>query len=280
MSGVKTQAVDAYRSKRRAEPGKKKGSTVAPATINKELRHLRAAVRKAHKWGYLDRMPDFEVERESKRLARFVTADHFAASYKACDAAKMPAVPNVAPADWRRGVLVFAYMTGWRVSEILALRRHDLHLDGGYALTRCEDNKGDREDRVKLHPVLVEHLRRVAAFGPLVFPWNHHERTLYVQFARIRAAAVVKGPDGQERPIHLLCRKQHDHTPACHRYGFHDFRRAFATMNADRLTGDALQALMRRKSYQTTQVYINMARPIDEAVDLLRAPEVLKNVAR
>ena len=30
-------------------------------------------------------------------------------------------------------------------------------------------------------------------------------------------------------------------------------------MNADKLTPDALQALMRHKSYQTTQVYINMA---------------------
>jgi hypothetical protein len=34
-------------------------------------------------------------------------------------------------------------------------------------------------------------------------------------------------------------------------------------MNADMLTPDALQALMRHKSYQTTQVYINMARQRD-----------------
>jgi hypothetical protein len=30
-------------------------------------------------------------------------------------------------------------------------------------------------------------------------------------------------------------------------------------MNADKLTADGWQALVRHKSYQTTQVYINMA---------------------
>ena len=60
-------------------------------------------------------------------------------------------------------------------------------------------------------------------------------------------------------------------------YGFHDLRRAFATMNADKLTPDALQALMRHKSYQTTQrEYINMSRQMDAAVASLHVPDVLK----
>ena len=70
------------------------------------------------------------------------------------------------------------------------------------------------------------------------------------------------------------------HTRFCFVYGFHDLRRAFATMNADRLTPDALQALMRHKSYQTTQVYINLARQLDAAVENLHVPEVLQEVAR
>ena len=37
------------------------------------------------------------------------------------------------------------------------------------------------------------------------------------------------------------------------RYNFHDFRRAFATMNCESFTGDALQRLMRHKDYSTTQ---------------------------
>jgi integrase len=69
---------------------------------------------------------------------------------------------------------------------------------------------------------------------------------------------------------------EHEHTPFCHVFGFHDLRRAFATMNADKLSPDALQALMRHKSYQTTQVYINMARQMDAAVASLHVPDVLK----
>ena len=51
-----------------------------------------------------------------------------------------------------------------------------------------------------------------------------------VQLATIQAAAGVK----------LVCGKAHEHTDACSRYGFHDFRRTFATMNAEGMTAEAL----------------------------------------
>ena len=47
-------------------------------------------------------------------------------------------------------------------------------------------------------------------------------------------------------------------------------------MNADRMSADALQKLMRHKSYLTTQKYINMARQMDEAVEALHVPEVAR----
>jgi integrase len=133
---------------------------------------------------------------------------------------------------------------------------------------RLQDYKGKRDSLVKLHAVVVEHLRKLAGFDPHVFPWNHNERTLYAEFARIQDADS----------IHLPCRVrgQHQHTRHCHVYGFHDLRRAFATMNADKLTPDALQALMRHKSYQTTQKYINMSRQMDAAVASLHVPGMLK----
>ena len=133
---------------------------------------------------------------------------------------------------------------------------------------RLQDNKGKRDSLVKLHAVVVEHLRKLAGFDPHVFPWNHNERTLYAEFARIQEAAG----------IHLPCRTRgkHEHNRHCHLYGFHDLRRAFATMNADKLSADALQALMRHKSYATTQKYINMAWQLDDAVKVLHVPDVLR----
>ena len=62
-------------------------------------------------------------------------------------------------------------------------------------------------------------------------------------------------------------------------HGFHDFCRAFATMNADKLSADALQSLMRHKSFATTQRYINLSRQMDAAVAALHVPDVLKAAA-
>jgi hypothetical protein len=42
------------------------------------------------------------------------------------------------------------------------------------------------------------------------------------------------------------------------------------------LTPDALQQLMRHRSYQTTKGNINLARQIDTAVDALHVPDVLR----
>lgn len=270
---IRTQTIDEYVAKRRAERGKKAHSTVSPATVNKELRQLRAVLRIAHDWGYLAQMPRVRMVKEPQKLVRYVIPEHFAAVYGACDAARRPASNDYSPADWWRAFLTFLYMTGWRVNEPLSLRWDDVSLDNGTATTWHEDNKGKRDEIVPLHPVVVAHLRKLVDLGTHVFRWPHHERTLYEEFANIQMAAVA---DNGERIINLPCREKHEHTDSCHLYGFHDLRRAFATQNAMRLAPDALQALMRHKSYLTTKKYINMARQLDGAVDQLHVPDFLK----
>jgi integrase len=264
---IGTATVDDFIAKRRLDPGKKRGETVSAHTINHDLRHLKAALSVAQEWGYLPSLPRFRMEKAVKSLPTYVTGDHFAAIYQACQAARMPeSLGHVTPADWWRALIVMGYMTGWRISDMLGLRREDLDLEAGTAITRGEDNKGKRDERVKLHPVVIDHLKKLVGFDSLVFVWNHNRRTLDAEFHRIQEAAE----------IHLPCRGTHEHTACCYVYGFHDLRRAFATLNADKLTPDALQALMRHKSYQTTQVYINMTRQMDAAVAGLHVPEVLK----
>lgn len=266
VSAIKTETIDRFIAKRRLERGDKKGSTVSMATINKELRHLKAVLRVAHEWEQLPKMPKVRMLKEPKKLARYVTPEHFAAIYKACDQATYPNDLHCPAADWWRALLTFAYMTGWRISEILALRKDDIDWTAGTALTRAEDNKGDRDDLVPLQPVVLDHLKIVIGFGAMAFTWNQDLKQLWKQFHAIQAAAGIK----------LTCGGKHEHSAACHAYGFHDLRRAFATLNAERLTGDALQALMRHKSYQTTQRYIAVARQLNRAVDDLFVPEVLR----
>src|SRR5262249_12469025 len=59
MIAVTTEQVDNFIARRRQEAGKKKGELVSPATVNKDLRHLKAALKKAKKWGWLRDVPDF-----------------------------------------------------------------------------------------------------------------------------------------------------------------------------------------------------------------------------
>ena len=266
VQAIKTQTIDTYTMKRRDERGKKKGSKVSPATVNKELRHLRAVMQIATDWGYMPKRPKFRMVKEPQKLVRYVTPEHFAAIYAACEVAKRPTSDVYDAATWWRALLTFLYMTGWRISEPLALLWNDVSLDDGTAVTRWDDNKGKRDERVPLHPIVVEHLRKIVDFGKMVFYWPHHERTLWEDFAVIQ----------KEAGINLPCHEKHEHTEACHRYGFHDLRRAFATSNAEQLTADALQTLMRHKSYLTTQKYINMAKQVDKAVNKLFVPEFLQ----
>lgn len=191
MVGVNTQAIDEFIRRRGKEPGKKKGSLVSPATVNKDLRHLRAVLTVAVEWGYLKERPRVRMVKEPKKHVTFVKAEDFAAIYQACEEhARLPGDLTCSAAAWWRALLVFAYMTGWRISEILALRREDVDLKEGTALTRAEDNKGARDDLIRLHPVVVEHLKAVAGFAVSVFPWNHDRRPLDDEFDRrmIRAA--------------------------------------------------------------------------------------------
>jgi integrase len=270
MRSIKTQTVDDFTAKRRTDPGRRKGDVISPATLSKELRHLKSALRIAKEWGYLAEVPKCRMIRELGKLPTYVTGEHFAAIYAACDKAKQPADQPFPAADWWRGLVVTAYMKGWRIGDLLSLRRADVDLENGTAISRAENNKGKRDDRVQLHPVVVEHMKRLAGFDPCIFPWEFNIRRLYAEFARIQEAAGIRLP----------CSGEHKHTRFCYVYGFHDFRRAFATMNADKLSADALQSLMRHKSYTTTQRYINLARQMDAAVAALHVPDVLKPAVR
>jgi hypothetical protein len=88
LSALDRNCVACYVAKRKTEPGKKPDSLVSACTINKELRHLKVVLRKAHKWGYLPVVPDFEFVREIGKVPRYVTPEHFTAMYAACDHAQ------------------------------------------------------------------------------------------------------------------------------------------------------------------------------------------------
>jgi integrase len=148
-------------------------------------------------------------------------------------------------------------MTGWRIGQLLGIRREDVDLDAGTIVTRFRDNKGKRDQLISLHPIVVDHLKKMTGFHPRLFPWPHGQRRVFEELHRLQRAANVKPAEKDY-------------------YGFHDLRRAFATMNAERMTVDALQHLMQHKDYTTTQRYINMARQLTPAVQNLFVPDLTR----
>ena len=139
------------------------------------------------------------------------------------------------------------------------MKCEDVDLDAAVAVSRAEDNKGRRDVEIPLHPVIAEHLQKLAAsFGSHVFPWSNGRRTLWTQFWRIQEASGIP-----------KCGKQGW-------YGFHDLRRGFATQNAGEMDLFELQALMQHKSLETTRGYVSMANRLNKAVEGLYVPDVLR----
>jgi integrase len=253
MQTITTQTVDLYRTRRKREQARAKSSaespaetppkteqgraevaTVSLATVNKELRHLRAAFNIAHEWGMIAKAPKFTMEALPRRDPAFVDDAIFAKLYAACSTMARPVQTQCEPQEWWQALLTFAYLTGWRIGEILELRREDINYAEGVAFLPAEKTKGKRDIRVKLPEAVLEHVKRIQSLDELAFSWPHHRSTLHSDFRKLKAAAGVEFPGA-----------------------FHRLRFGFANSNVDNLPADVLQHLMRHRSASTTRIYIN-----------------------
>ncbi len=268
VATITTAAIDSFISKRTADRGIKAGSKVSAATINKDLRHLKAAIRVAAEWGYVVKSPKFRMVREESRIGHVITAENFQAIFAKCDTATAPSKQGFSAGDWWRALMMFAIGTGWRIEEILSLKWEDVNLETGAVITRAATNKGGRDDLDRLPGVVIDHLRLIRGFGAFVFHWPLSERRLWLAFHKIQEAAGV----------HLICpyADRHECTSCCHLYGFHALRRGYATFNVARMSGPLLQKKMRHKSFSTTLRYIQLADKMSEAAEAVFIPEVAK----
>ena len=215
-----------------------------------------AALHKAKEWKQLAEVPAKPRILGDTLDKRFVTEEHFVALLDTLrdkpDAVWLPncAAVNYTAADWWSALLVYLWITGMRITATLSLRWEDIDLVQGLAKSRACDNKG-RRDSLAVITAAVPLLERIRGFGDLVFPWTNGHGALWATFHRLQATAGID----------LVCTRGCDpHTPACSKYGFHDFRRSLATMNVGVASNEALQSQMGHRSFQTTQRYVTYAK--------------------
>jgi len=270
LAAIKTATIERYIAKRQKECSGLGKRPVAPATVNKELRMIRAALRRAVRWELISKAPVFDMLKEDRPHPKVMPDEDFAALLEHTSAAMYPDKGPIPAADWWRALLIFARFTGWRRNEVLELQWEDVDLEPDasglcWAVCRGESSKGGHTDRVPLTPIVAASLQAVRTLkSPLVFPWPTDERRLYADLDRIARAAGVTFPVNGRRTDK-----------------FHALRKTYGTRAAMAgIDQKSLMALMRHKSWSTTERYYLDAEALTakavEKVDV--GPAVLRVV--
>jgi integrase len=175
---------------------------ITPATVNKELRHIRSALRWALRRDYISRVPEFSsvfIRVESKQPVT-IPEDDFITMVEALKKPKLELEKR--PKDWWRVFLYVAYYLGLRRSEILGLTWDRVSLDSHEVHISAITSKGRKDRVIPMAPELTDVLREwrklqggTKAKGE-VLPWPYDTyRDLYVDWHAIQAAAGI--PEGE-----------------------------------------------------------------------------------
>lgn len=129
---------------------------LAPATVNRDLRHLKASMRWAARRGLIEEAPDFHgvFVREVRTPPTNVPEEHFLAMVRATET---PATPLVRlPGEWWRTFLYVSYYLGLRCGESLALTWEDIRLENRELRVKASSSKGRKERVLPLSEGLLQ----------------------------------------------------------------------------------------------------------------------------
>lgn len=194
----------------------------SPNTINIELRHLKAAVRAAAKWGYLDSVPEIQQLQVPERAVPFFTLEELDNLVAAIEE------------DWARRFVLFAFSTGMRRNEIIYLTRQNVDLERRLAYVRNtnEFTTKSRKERI--------------------VPLNH---TAYSLIRECRAGYVFvdgKGRRIDPRRITQAVRDAVDAAGLNNRLHLHSLRHSFCTILLQ--AGATFQEVQRLAGHSTVAV--------------------------
>lgn len=227
--------LDEYRAQRRA--------TVSSATVNKDIRFLKAACAKAFEWNLVpdNFMRGYKLDRENNQRTRFIEDEEF---FRLLDASRDELVP----------ILVVARHTGMRQGELLGLKWTDVDLQRGVASLRMTKSGEGRV--VPLSTDVIAILERIvpARQEGYVFRRVSHDRIRRQQ--RPDDGSVALNPRGW---------LMHAFRRAVRRAGlvdfhFHDLRHTWASHAAMRGADvQTLAAVLGHKTLRMTQRYTHLS---------------------
>jgi integrase len=174
----------------------------ASATVNKDLRHIRAALRWAKRRGYISEAPDFKdvFIREDRKKPVIIPEEDFLAMVKALRKPDLSLKHR--PADWWRVFLYVAYYLGLRRGEILGITWGQVALDALEVHVLASTSKARKERVVPLSTDLASILKQWKEQQPQVrnkdelLPWPYDTfRQLYEDWHAIQKAAGI--PEGE-----------------------------------------------------------------------------------
>ncbi|WP_390889000.1 tyrosine-type recombinase/integrase [Rhodopirellula halodulae] len=174
--------------------------TVSDATVNKDLRGIRAALNFAVDCGYIPQAPSFRgVQLRESRPSPVVVAPDYRRKFE--EALNDPELKlKFRSAQWWRFLFRTIEELGVRFGEALGIQWGKVNLGAAEIIVEAESSKGRRYRTLPLSAELVAVLRswkpRGAADDALVFPWGQEvgqatRRNLYREWHRIRKAAGI-----------------------------------------------------------------------------------------
>lgn len=167
-------------------------------TVNKEIRHLRAALRWALRREYVNKLPDFSAVfvRVDQKQPITIPEEDFLAMLKALQDPEL--VLQKRPRDWWRVFLYVAYYLGLRRSEILGLAWDRVSFDTLEVHVSALTSKGRKDRVIPMAPELAQVLREWRASQgndksrEEVLPWPYDTyRQLYLDWHAIQKAAGI-----------------------------------------------------------------------------------------
>lgn len=172
---------------------------VRPATINRDLRHVRAALRWAARREHIPSAPDFKglFVRENQKKPVIVPETDFKLLLKALNSTEL--VLKNRPPSWWVVFLYISYYLGLRRGETIALTWGDINLDNEEVRVQAPTSKSRRERVLPMPPGLNLILLRwksssskvAPSDGVLPWPFNTY-RQMYEDWSLILKASGVE----------------------------------------------------------------------------------------